>query len=320
MLAFFSALVCALVLTAVLVPLLRRAQFMDVPNHRSSHALPVPRGGGLAVVTALVAVAALTVDLDAALVGLLVTTALLACVGFADDLRSLPSAGRLLAQVVAAACLAVLLISEGGVSWWWLPIFVLGLASYVNAFNFMDGINGISSLTAAAVGLWWAWAGSAEGHTTLATLGYVLAGVAIGFLPWNAPRARVFLGDVGSYGIGFFVAGLSVLAVSDGFPWWWALAPLVVYGADTGSVLVKRAHAGKPLTEAHREHVYQRLVDRGWPHLASASLCAGATALVCVVTGMADTSLVWWTVLACAAVVVVYLNADRAYASLGGAS
>ena len=313
------SLVLSTVLVGLLLPFLRRA-FMDVPNHRSSHARPVPRGGGLAVVAALIVVAVLTVGLDPDVVALLVATALLACVGFVDDVRSLPSSVRLLAQVVTATGLGVVLLAVGEVSWWWLPILVVGLAGFVNAFNFMDGVNGISGLTATAVGLWWAWAGDARGHTTLTTLGLILAGAAIGFLPWNAPRARVFLGDVGSYGIGIFIAGLSALAVADGLPWWWAIAPLVVYGADTGWVLVKRARSGKSLTEAHREHVYQRLVDAGWSHVGTASLCAGATVMVCAVTGMAGTAMAWWAVLIGAAVVVAYLNAARAHHSLVRAS
>ena len=151
----------------------------------------------------------------------------------------------------------------------------------------------------------------------LSILGLVLAGAAVGFLPWNAPRATVFLGDVGSYGIGGFIAGLSALAAVWGLPWWWAAAPLVVYGADTGWVLLKRARAGRPLTEAHREHAYQRLVDGGWPHVASSALCAGATAVVCLAVGAGGATLEWWVIAFVGAVMVAYLNSPRLVTGAG---
>ena len=308
---FLVSLAGGLVLTGVTIPALKRAQFIDVPNHRSSHSHPVPRGGGLAVVVcrAILAPAALGMTREVAVI--VAATVLLASVGLVDDLRSLPSGVRLLAQGGTAAAAAAALISGGSASWWWLPVLVVAVAGYVNAFNFMDGVNGISALTGVAVGLWWAWAGDRQDHLTLSTLGLVLAGTCLGFLPWNAPVARVFLGDVGSYGVGVFVALLSTVAVVDGLPLLWALAPLAVYGADTGWVIVKRLRAGSRLTQAHREHVYQRLVDGGWPHLAAAALCATATASVCAAAGLAvDGS--WWGPASVAAVIVLaYLGSAR---------
>ncbi len=307
MTAFLGALLAALVLTGVAIPVLRRAQFMDVPNHRSSHTLPVPRGGGVAVVFTICAVAATLGQLSTQLVVLLVVAALMGAVGLIDDLRSLPSGVRLGAQIVAALALATSFLAAGTVSWWWLPVLAIAIAGYVNAYNFMDGINGISGLAAAMVGGWWAWAGHDQGHELLHVLGLVLAGAALGFLPWNAPRARVFLGDVGSYGIGVFIVGLSALALTSGFPWLWALAPLVIYGADTGWVLIKRYRGRRPLTEAHREHVYQRLVDGGWSHTSSAVLCIGAAALVCALVGLAGQDFAWWSVLALCLATLTYL-------------
>lgn len=316
-LAFFGALVFAFVVTGLMVPILRYARFMDVPNHRSSHTRPVPRGGGVAVVASLVLVSLVAADPGVAVVGLLVATVALSAVGFVDDVRALGTKVRLAAQLAVAIGLSILLTASGEASWWWFPVLVLGVAGYVNAFNFMDGVNGISGITAAVVGFWWAWAGQSEDQPKLAILGLVLAGAAIGFLPWNAPGARVFLGDVGSYGIGLFIAGLSAFAVVEGLPWWWAVAPVVVYGADTGWVLLRRARAGRPVTEAHREHVYQRLVDGGWSHLASAAFCAGATALICLAMGAGGASLEWWAAALSVAVVFAYLNAARLVVGAG---
>lgn len=313
---FLLAVVTSVVLTGIAVPLLRKAQFMDVPNHRSSHVRPVPRGGGLAVLVTMVAVVALTpaaTITDPQIAVLMGLTVALAAVGLGDDLWSLPSGLRLLAQTGAACALSVLLLRHGVVSWWWLPVLVIVVAGYVNAFNFMDGVNGISALTAAVIGGWWAWAGHDQGHQVLQVLGLVLAGAVLGFLPWNAPRAKVFLGDVGSYGLGVFIVALSALALTDGLPWQWALAPLVIYCADTGWVLLKRKHGGRPLTQPHREHVYQRLVDGGWSHLTSAALCAGAGLVVCLLVGVAGTELTWWSVVAVLAVTLAYLNAARVF-------
>lgn len=311
MVPFAAALVLTFLLTGLAVPVLRRALFMDVPNHRSSHSQPVPRGGGGAFVISLLAVGLVSVDLTSAVLALLATTIALAAVGLVDDIRSLPSSLRLLAQVVAAVVLSLVVLSQGSLSWWWLPVLIVAIAGYVNAYNFMDGVNGISGLTALVVGLWWVWVGLDQDRQGLTTLGWVLAGSAAGFLPWNAPRAKVFLGDVGSYGIGVFISGLSAWALSSGVPWHWALAPLVIYGADTGWVLIKRFRAGAPLAEAHREHVYQRLTDQGWPHIGSAAFCAAAGALVCAAAGLSGQSLVWWCALIALVIVAGYLSSPR---------
>ncbi len=270
----------SLVMVGALLPILRRAQFMDVPNHRSSHAAPTPRGGGLAVMASVPLALLFEDGYDAwFLVAVAVGAAL---VGLLDDLRSLPSSVRLVAQVGAALAVCAWLV-QGGLldEWWRFAVAVAVLVGFVNAFNFMDGVNGISALTAAVIGCFWAVIGVRQELDAIATLGLVLMGAALGFLPWNAPRARVFLGDVGSYGIGLLIGGLSVVAWTQGVHWLVAVAPLVIYGVDTGWVLVKRARGGRPLMEAHREHVYQRLVDGGWSHLSAAALCALSVALVC---------------------------------------
>lgn len=308
-LTFLGALGASLILTGLAIPFLRKERFMDVPNHRSSHILPVPRLGGAVVVVSVVGGTALTAKADVRLWTILGAMVVLALVGLLDDLWSLPSSGRLAAQLVVAIAVAAGLFSVSAVSWWWLPVVVVAIAGYVNAYNFMDGINGISSLTASVVGIWWAWAGLEHESKLLHILGVVLVGATLGFLPWNAPRARIFLGDVGSYGIGVFVVSLSALALTDGVPWQWAAAPLAVYGADTGWVLVKRSLAGRSLTEAHREHVYQRLVDGGWSHLASACLCAGTGGFVCAVIAAGGERLVWWSVAAVILALLGYLSA-----------
>ncbi|WP_141015548.1 MraY family glycosyltransferase [Nocardioides sambongensis] len=307
MVPFLLSFVLCLALVGILIPVLRRAQFMDVPNHRSSHSASVPRGGGFSVILTL-ALMLLVFGRDGdgwgvVLAAMLVMTG----VGLVDDLRSLGSGIRLTLQLAAGVALAVWAV-HAGVSLWWAPALVIGVAGYINAFNFMDGVNGISGLTGAVVGGWWWAVGAAHDLGLVTVLGAALLGASLGFLPWNAPRAKVFLGDVGSYGIGLVVVALSVVAWVGGVDRWMAAAPLVVYCADTGWVLLKRVRGGRSLTEAHREHAYQRLTDAGWPHLASAGFCAAAGAAVCAASLLAEESLGLAVALGAAAV-AAYLAA-----------
>ena len=146
----------------------------------------------------------------------------------------------------------------------------------------MDGINGITSLN---VGLWGLTAlvvGLTNDIGDLVVIGAVVAGATLGFLPWNAPVAKLFLGDVGSYLLGGLVSAGILLGVAHGAPIALLVAPLSLYAIDTGSVLVKRLLKGNPLLEAHRDHVYQRLVGRaGISHIMVASFTA---ALAMVIT------------------------------------
>jgi UDP-N-acetylmuramyl pentapeptide phosphotransferase/UDP-N-acetylglucosamine-1-phosphate transferase len=152
----------------------------------------------------------------------------------------------------------------------------------------MDGINGITALNAAVAGGWYAWLGNHYALPGLATLGLAVVGSSLGFLPWNAPEARIFLGDVGSYALGLLLGGMAVVAWSSGVPLLLCIAPFTFYLVDTAWVLVKRATGHRPLTEAHREHVYQRLVDGGWTHLAAAGLTAVGAGASCVVSAIWD--------------------------------
>lgn len=281
---FWASFGASILLTGLAVPLLRRARFLDVPNQRSSHAVVTPRGGGAAVMAAVVLGVVVGAETQAwPLVGVALVLAL---VGLADDARSLPARIRLGAQLLLGTALCgwvATYVGTGG-----LPgvVFgvggVFGVVAYVNAFNFMDGVNGISALNALLAGGWFAWLGHEYDLAVVALVATALAGAALGFLPWNAPRAQVFLGDVGSYGIGALIAGLAVLSLGGGAPLVWVTAPLLVYLADTGWVILRRARRGAPLLEAHREHVYQRLVSRGWGHLPAACATAGAGAIICL--------------------------------------
>lgn len=280
-----AAFLVTFLATGAAIPVLRRARVIDVPNLRSSHRDVIPRGGGVAVLLGLCA--GLTIgDLGRTLLVIVIATLLAGALGLSDDVVGLPATTRLAFQVVLASLLAVWMLNEQGYGMVLLiggsMLAMFWLVAFVNAFNFMDGINGISGLSAGVAGGWYAWVGHDIGAPSLTTAGLALAGASIGFLPWNVPRARVFLGDAGSYGLGLFSAALALLALLQGVNPVMAIAPLTIYVVDTAWALVKRLRRGDPWREAHREHVYQKLVDGGWSHVASAftvSCAAGAIAL-----------------------------------------
>jgi UDP-GlcNAc:undecaprenyl-phosphate/decaprenyl-phosphate GlcNAc-1-phosphate transferase len=283
-----AAFLVACVSTGLAIPLLRRADVVDVPNGRSSHISAVPRGGGIGVlvgVAVAVAVAGVRPQPAVVVVGAALIAGLL---GLLDDVRALSALARLTVQaalgLIVAGWLTSQHVSQSSLVAVGAVAGTFWLVGYVNAFNFMDGINGISGLSAVVAGGWYGWLGQHYDQPTIAVLGLALAGASAGFLPWNVPRARVFLGDVGSYGIGMVVGCTSLIAVLDGIPVWVAVAPLAIYLADTAWALAKRLVRGESWREAHREHVYQRLVDFGWSHMAGAALVAAAAMFLAVIS------------------------------------
>jgi UDP-N-acetylmuramyl pentapeptide phosphotransferase/UDP-N-acetylglucosamine-1-phosphate transferase len=299
-------LAIACVVTALAAPgvrgLMLRHGVLDVPNHRSSHTQPTPRGGGLACVAGILAALVVGILRDTTVPVAAAGAALaLALVGFADDRHSLPPVLRLASQLAIGAVAGAAI---GG------PIAALVggvlFPCLVNVVNFMDGINGISAITMAvwggtalAVGLHW-------DAPPLWVIGAMTAGAALGFLPWNAPVARLFLGDVGSYLFGALAAAGVLIGWHAGVPVAVLVAPLAIYLADTATTLVARGWRREPLLEAHRSHVYQRLVSGpgGVPHL-TVSLYAGALAGA---TTFAWAVLPWWVaVLATIVMVGIYL-------------
>ncbi len=269
--------------TAASGPAVRRrllaTESIDRPNARSSHVLPTPRGGGLACavggVVGCLTARAMNRGVSAQWAA---SGALLGAVGRLDDVFGLSAAPRLGAQFLVGAVAGG---SSGGV----LGSIVGAVAtpSIVNAFNFMDGINGISGGTALAWGL---VLGTDESLSqSVRVQAAITAGMGLGFLPHNIPNASMFLGDVGSYLFGGGIAATVVhSALDNGRPTLGTvlrtLAPLAPYLADTGLTIARRAARGEKLTVAHREHAYQQLVSATqWPHWAVAGIASGAAAV-----------------------------------------
>ena len=251
-----------------------RWRVVDVPNGRSSHRDPVPRGGGLAfVIVILLAWAGLALSGAPDLPWPMLAGAVaVAAVSMADDVRGVGWTVRLAIQALAVAAGGASLPAGQAILLPDLPPLldrlIIGLAWlwFVNLFNFMDGINGIAATEAGVVGL-----GLAAIATVAGLAGWplapavVVAAAVLGFLPYNVPVARMFMGDVGSATLGFVLGWLLILVATEGALATALLLPLY-FLVDATSTLVLRALRGERLHEAHRRHAYQVAVDRGLPH------------------------------------------------------
>jgi UDP-N-acetylmuramyl pentapeptide phosphotransferase/UDP-N-acetylglucosamine-1-phosphate transferase len=282
-------------IAAALTPLLRwislRHDIVDVPNERSSHAHPTPRTGGLAIVVALVAtLGAFGTWRDPRLTAAIACGLAIAALGVVDDFRALRAAPKLAVHVIAAVAAVVLagvtlreiaIPMDGTLQLGMLaiPVTLFWIVGATNAFNFMDGVNGIASIEAIVCGGAFGWILLRQGDPAGALVGFVVAAAAAGFLIWNA-GGSIFMGDVGSGILGFLLAVLAIRLTSVGVPFVAAILPLLPFLFDTSVTLVRRIRRHERLFAAHRTHLYQQLTDLGWSHLAVSGLW-GWLAVVC---------------------------------------
>lgn len=282
---FAVVLFCA---SAAVTGLVLRLGVLDEPNHRSSHARPTPSGGGLGIAaTFAVGFAAVWAFSDEArlsgfhLAGFAVAALAIAAVGYLDDLRRLKSFEiKLAAQIGAATMLTVFGIVATRISvpvvglvdlgWAGYPLTVLWVVALTNIFNFMDGLNGLAGGTATIVAAFLCAVTFLEGSYFVYILCYVIAASAAGFLVFNFPHGRLFMGDVGSQFLGFAFAALAVIAAElDASRTSLLVVPLLFFNFlfDTGFTLCRRALRGENITQAHRSHLYQLLNRLGWSHV-----------------------------------------------------
>ncbi len=316
-LAFTLPLAATALGVRLLLPWLAARAVLDRPNERSSHQNPTPRGGGIVVVAVLVlALSAIQIASGAPLwrsAVLTVALAALAAVSWLDDRRGADWRLRLAVQLIAVAAglfaigIGPLADRLGAPSWLVGIPLALAWVWFVNLYNFMDGIDGITGMETACIGvglvaLAVVTLGSVAGQ---GLAGLALAGAAIGFLLWNWHPARIFLGDVGSVPLGYIAGGLLIQAAVAGH-WAPALILPLYYLADATLVLAVRLFSGQRLWEAHKSHFYQRAHQGGLSH-GEVSFCIGAVNIVLIALAAAA-GLGWsWLALAAAAVAVALL-------------
>ena len=273
-LVFAASTLVSVVLIWLLQPLLKRHALAH-PNVRSSHRIPTPQGGGIAVISATVGVVVACFLFGVPGLGgqtfwlVLAATVFIALVGAIDDLRPIAVMPRLILQVAGVAIVLAALPDELRIASllpYWLERALLGLAMLwlINLTNFMDGIDWMTvaevvPLTSGLVlfGLM----GALPRDAMIVAL--ALCGAMIGFAPVNRPVARLFLGDVGSLPIGLLLGWLLVVLAGAGHFAAALLLPLY-YLADATITLLRRLANGEPIWQAHRSHFYQRAMDGGF--------------------------------------------------------
>jgi UDP-N-acetylmuramyl pentapeptide phosphotransferase/UDP-N-acetylglucosamine-1-phosphate transferase len=276
-----------------------RLNLIDVPNSRSLHSTPTPRGGGLAVVLVGLAGAVIGLGLGASLdwrrtTGYFLGASLIIVVGLIDDLRALPTLPKLAVQVVAATCLVAGLAPQlFSLDPWlpaWIGLAVAGLVTVAltNIYNFMDGSDGLAATQGVLAGLGWTVLAISNGHVDLAVLALLVAGGCLGFLAHNLPPASIFMGDVGSAFLGFTFAFLPLAIAHDAGQLFAGVLMIWPFAFDATLTIGRRIARRQNITRAHREHLYQRLILAGWSPM-SVMVLYGLFCLLSV--GLA---VVWW--------------------------
>ena len=284
---------CAAVLALLLTGWLRRyalaRSLLDIPNERSSHTVPTPRGGGVAIVLTFLVILpllGLVGELPAAsLWALLGAGGGVAVIGFLDDLRDIPPLWRLLGHFIGAGWALTWL---GGLPP--LPVFgymldlgwlghglaALYLVWLLNLYNFMDGIDGIAGIEAVTVCLGGAVLYALSAGDSLWMVPVLLLSAVAGFLVWNFPKARIFMGDAGSGFVGMVLGVLSLQAagVAPQLFWGWVIL-LGAFVVDATVTLLRRMRRGERIYQAHRSHAYQYAARKYGAH-PPVSLAFGA--------------------------------------------
>ena len=260
-----------------------RRQLLDQPGERRSHQVPTPRGGGIGIVISLLLSLSLLAASEPAHAWMLLSTALgtvlVAGIGWIDDHRPLGPWLRLLVQAAAALLLAWGIHTEGGSAAAAMLAFSAAMV-LTNIWNFMDGIDGLATSQALIAAMAYAlFAGSGAAGW----LGLALAAACLGFLPFNFPRARIFLGDVGSATLGYVLAALAAwLALDAGRRAPLLLLPVSAFLIDASLTLARRAATGQRWWLPHAQHAYQHWARRSGSHVRVTLAYAAWTLLACV--------------------------------------
>ena len=296
-------IVCLLVLSFGLTRfMLYHALIIDVPNGRSSHNAPTPTGGGISIVaTFLIGVAAIFMFTDSMMIirryflGFFFSALLISGISFYDDIRGRPYIIKLTAQLLAVLLVLVFgvvidvitLPTVGAVELGWLgyPISFVWIMGMTNAFNFMDGLDGLAPGVAVIVSAFFCVITFTQGSVFVYITCYVLFAGTLGFLVYNFPPARIFMGDVGSTFLGFVFAVLAIIAARYDFSHTsFFVVPLLLFNFiyDTFFTFFRRLFRGERVMDAHRTHLYQLFQRLGYSHLTVSLFHYG----VCILQGI----------------------------------
>ncbi|OPX33512.1 MAG: hypothetical protein B1H11_12520 [Desulfobacteraceae bacterium 4484_190.1] len=292
-----------------------RLSLLDRPNERSSHEHVTPRGGGIGILAAFV-LCSLCFSVPAYF---WIPALLLSLVSFAGDRFELGVLSRLFAQFILAGYFVLCFGCSrfSGAPFFYTVIlslfflvFIVGTANY---YNFMDGINGIAAITGiVGFGLLGLYGHAAGKHSGFVSLGFGMAAACAGFLPWNVPRASVFMGDVGSILLGFVFAALIAVFSKSPDEFLVMAGFMLPFYADELVTLTERVRDGESLTRPHRRHLYQVLANEGgiphWKVSVGYGVCQ-AVAGVCVwkVSGYGT----FWIITALAVFLGIFIIVNR---------
>lgn len=237
---------------------------IDIPSDRSLHEQPTPRIGGVGLMAGILSGWAIMIRSTS--LWIIAPLLILFIVSLIDDIKHLPVAKRLIAHAIAA----LLFIWGAGLfgqSLWIALLCFLIILWATNLYNFMDGSDGLAGgmtllgFTAYGIAL------LMHEQPAQAMLAFSVGAAALGFLYHNFPPAKVFMGDAGSIPLGFLAAALGLHGwLDDAWFWWFPILVFSPFIVDASVTLLKRWAQGKAITEAHREHYYQRLIQMGWKH------------------------------------------------------
>ncbi|MEE2999809.1 MAG: glycosyltransferase family 4 protein [Pseudomonadota bacterium] len=284
---FVGTATASFIATRFVLHFLKSKDIVDTPNTRSSHKNPIPRGGGIAVILVILTVSILI--LKGKIPGyhiLFITTFFIGLISWFDDLRGLSAFFRLFSQFAAVGCIFWLIPTSNLYFHGLFPVYLDNFLAmilwvwFINLFNFMDGIDGITVVESSSIGLGIfliMMIGSAE--ITHGLLGLVIAAATLGFLWWNWQPAKLFLGDVGSIPLGFLLGWL-LLEILASALWPVAIILPLYYLTDTTITLIRRIYRKEHIWQAHREHFYQQAIDHGLSHAQVSLVIAGFNLLL----------------------------------------
>ncbi len=251
---------------------------IDMPGEsRRIHSRPTPRMGGLAIYIAFTVSALIFMPLDKKMIGLLLGSSIIAALGIADDMKGLSAATKMAGQIVAAAVLMGfgfriewLTTPMGGMmylSWLSIPATIFWVVGITNTFNLIDGLDGLAAGIAAISSAAMFITALMNGRTLAAMLLLMVAGSALGFLPYNFNPAKIFMGDTGSLFLGFVLSAISIQGTIKGATAIAIVIPVLAMGLpifDTAIAIVRRAKNGMPIMQPDRGHLHHRLLDMGF--------------------------------------------------------